>query len=107
MVRELQKTQQTLFNTLNDSEADPEEFGKYNADVPFRQRSHLSEKNMMPSRRRTRVEFEEKVEDDKKHKTDVEFRPHRGPGAPRTKNKASGLPRLRDLPGVDNEQNDE
>ena len=47
LVKKLQKTQQTLFNTLNDSEADPEEFGKYNADVPLRQRSHLSEKNMI------------------------------------------------------------
>jgi hypothetical protein len=93
MVSEVGNTHRTLFAALNDSEADPEDFGKYNADVPLRKRRHLGEKTMMPSR--------------KKNRGGAEFKPHRGPGAPRTKNKASGLPRLSKLPGPSDEEDDE
>ena len=55
MVSEVSNTHQALFATLQDSEADPEDFGKYNANVPLRKRRHLNDKTMMASSRGTEV----------------------------------------------------
>jgi hypothetical protein len=93
MVSEVSNTHRALFATLQDSETDPEDSGKYNANVPLRKRRHLNDKTMMASSKRNRG--------------GADFMQHRGPGAPRTKNKASGLPRLSELPGSSDEEDDE
>jgi hypothetical protein len=93
MISKLKNVHRDLCDSLHDSGADPNEFGTLAAGATLRKRKQLGE-NVMGGKKARGPET-------------PEYPTYREPGAPKTKNKASGLPRVGTLPGSSDEEEEE